>query len=102
MKLSFYAKEDQLVPVPGAALIVGQPAKYVGRKHALNVSNGAAGYPATEAPFVCDSASDVGRRLVQLTARDRCLIPADEETAHACGVAYTPHMYIDGAFVPID
>lgn len=96
MRLRFYAREDQLVPLPGHRPLVGQAASYVGRKFDAATR----GYPATPAPFECDSDSDEGRRLIKMTRRDACLWPADLETADVCGVAFVAVEVRDGVAVP--
>lgn len=98
MRLSFWAKEDQLVPVPGVRPSIDQAPEYVGRAF---LPGKPAGFPATEVPFVVDSETTEGRRLVHLTRRDACLLPADEATAAACGMSFVPHQLTDGVMAPI-
>src|SRR5688572_8707692 len=86
MKLRFYAKDDQLVSVPGAQPAMGQPPRYVGRK--LEVKDGVPGYPGTGEAFECDEDSATGRRLVKLVRRENSLTPADAYTAAACGLEF--------------
>lgn len=92
MKLSFFAKDDQLVTIPGAQPATGQAPRYVGRK--LELRDGAPHYPATTEAFECDSESDVGRRLVERVRNDvndgygAPLTPADKATADACGLDF--------------
>lgn len=98
MQLSFWAKADQLVPVPGYKPAPGTPPAYVGRT-VLPVGE-TAGFPAVAEPFTCDSESEIGRRLLLLACRDACLIPADAATARACGVVFKAHELRDGVMVP--
>jgi hypothetical protein len=85
VQLSFLAREDQLVRVPGIGRgAVGQPVPYVGRVFDAKTR----GYPATEEPYVVDADSDSGRRLAELCRRDQSLWPANKETAEACGVEF--------------
>lgn len=85
MQLKFYAREDQLVRMPGVGRgAPGQPVPYVGRAFDAKTR----GYPATEEPYAVDADSDSGRRLAELCRRDQSLWPADKETAEACGVEF--------------
>ena len=92
MKLRFYAREDQLVPVPGSFPRIGQAPSYIGRKFVAADRS----HPATDDPYECDAETEGGRRLKKLTRRDACLWPADEATARACGVAFVPVEVKDG------
>lgn len=101
-KVRFFARNDAdgplLVSVPGSRARQGQPPEYVGRKFVradLDKGMGAS-HPATPEPFECDSESDVGQRLRQLTRRDGSLWPADKETADLCGVEFVPVTVKDG------
>jgi hypothetical protein len=98
MQLSFYAKSDLLVSHPTAARIVGQHPRYVGRK--VVVVDGAATWPATQQPFVCESDTDVGRRCAEVTRKDGSLWPANEATARACNIEFVPVEFSDGAWRP--
>lgn len=97
MQLKFLAKADLLVTEPGTTGYAGQVARYINRvwDEALQ------GYPAVEAPFVCDSDSADGRRLTKLLRRDSCLLPADAETADFCGVPFQPMALVSGAWQPV-
>lgn len=101
MRLAFFAKADLLVPIPGALRFIEQPDRYVGRVYSPTAVDGKPGYPATEEPFACDSASEEGMRLAQLTRRDGDLIPADQQTADFCGLPFVPHRFLDGVHVPV-
>lgn len=83
-RLKFWAKEDLLVSLPNSVRIVGQPARYVGRKFDPSTK----GYPATKEPYECEAKSREGRRLISLMRRESSLYPADQETAEICGVPY--------------
>ncbi len=102
MKLSFCARGDQLVSLPGEHRIVDQMPRYVGRvAKILNVGDKkAAAFPAAPDPFCCDSDSDTGRRLTKLCTRDGSLWPADRETAEHCGVDFVPVEHRDGEWIP--
>jgi hypothetical protein len=85
VQLKFYAREDQLVPVPGLGRAPkGSPAQYVGRTY----DPSRRGYPATKEPFAADSESPLGQRLIERVRRDHDLWPADKETAAACDVEF--------------
>jgi hypothetical protein len=101
MQLSFWAKSDLLVPIPGFRPSANLPPDYVGRGYAKDEATGRHGHPALAEPFRCDSETDVGRRLVLLTRRDDCLLPADEATAQACGKRFIAHELSDGVMVPV-
>lgn len=108
MRLSFWAKADQLVYVPGYTPNPGQAPDYVGRTHILvdgvNFKGEAVKvgqFPAVEEPFRCEDTSPEGQRLLFLTRRDDCLVPADEQTARALGRAFVPHELLDGVMVPV-
>ena len=91
MQLSFYARGDILVPMPGQAprpvgtgteMASGPPAKYVARDFVppVGLRRTRSGLTATEPakyicskePFRCDSESEVGRRMVRHMTRKRC------------------------------
>jgi hypothetical protein len=95
MRLRFYAKHDELVREPGARMIIGQPASYVGRRYDVS----AGGWPAVETSHDVESDSEAGLRLTTLCRRDGCLWAADEATAAAVGVPYTRTKLLDGAWV---
>lgn len=92
MILRFYAKEDQLVHVPGFHPLPGQFHEFVGRRFDFDKKS----WPATSEPAQFDSESEPGRRLVALVRRDACLWPADEATAVACGVQFVAIEIKDG------
>lgn len=100
MKPAFWAKEDQLVPVPGYRPAVGTPQEYVGRKLVLSADGKRGALVPTEEPYVCEG-DEATARLVHLTRRDACLIPANEEAAALCGVPFVPHALVDGAMAPV-
>jgi hypothetical protein len=97
--LSFHAKADCLVRVPGVIEIIGQAPHYVGRRLS-RLSNGSFAYPAVDRPYQTEENSDVGRRLRKLASRDGSLWPADKETADACGVKFVPVEFANGEWVP--
>jgi hypothetical protein len=99
MMLRFYARDDQLVPLPGQAPVPGQPLHFVGRRYDAATR----AHPADSTPTEVDSESSAGMRLAELTRRDACLWPADAETAAACGVPFVKVFIRDGvaqAFTP--
>jgi len=126
MKLSFYARGDVLVPLPGrdprpqgtgAVMASGPPAKYVARDFvpALNLRitrdgvtcDQPAKYICSDAPYSCDSDSDAGRRIVRHMSRKRCrktgdypLWPADQATADYLGIEFVPVSIVRGEAVP--
>lgn len=93
--LKFYAKSNLLVRIPGAQPRPGQPDMYVGR--VFDKPNRA--YPASKTGYEVDEESDQGRRLLRLVRIDKCLWPANLETASLCGVDYVPVEFDNGAFV---
>jgi hypothetical protein len=118
MKLSFFAKDDLLVTLPGQRLMrrnadtgaSGSPMRYVGRQHVpaklrqdvaagTTIVDEAASNPATPEAFSCDADTEMGRRLAKLVRRDGSLWPADKATADACGVAFVETVFQDGAHV---
>lgn len=115
MKLSFYARGDHLVTVPGVSPQGDQHLPRVGRvgggdpigiaappnRRDGKPTQGRSLPPASESPFVVEADSDAGRRLVKLTRRDASLWPADEETAAACGVAFVDLDFNDGEWLPV-
>ena len=95
MKLSFYARGDLLVTVPGQAHARGQHLRRVGRTRTNEAVP-----PATKEPFEADSESDIGRRLIQLATREACLWAADKETAQAIGVPFVELDFVNNSWVP--
>lgn len=95
MKLSFRAREDLLVRVPGMPPAIGQASMYVGREFDAKTR----GYPASKQAYEVESDSDEGRRLIKLVRREGALWPADEQTAKACGVEFVSVEFKDGAYV---
>lgn len=95
MKLRFLAREDQLVRIPGAKPLPGQPDMYVGR----TFDAASRGYPATKDGYECDADSDGGRRLARLCRIDGSLFPANAETAAACGVSFAQTEFKSGVHV---
>jgi hypothetical protein len=98
VKLRFFAKDDLLVSVPGSRARQGMAPEYVGRKFVpgdpkLGTS---AQHPASPEPYEVELNSEAGFRLVQLTRRDQCLWPADEETARECGAEFVKVEIKDG------
>jgi len=96
MNLRFFAREGLLVTEPGAVRCVGQHLRYVGRVY----DHATRQLVAAEVPSEYDPASGAGQRLIKITHRDRSLWPADEATAHACGVPFVPVVYTDGQWEP--
>lgn len=96
MILKFLAKDDLLVPVPGTSQFAGQVARYVGREW----SDAIHGFPAVAEPYCVEEDSEDGRRLLKLARRDRCLLPADPETATRLGVPFVKLTLESGAMVP--
>lgn len=95
MQLKFYAREDQLVRVPGVGRgAQGSPASYVGRTFDQKTR----GYPAIEDGAAIDSDSKEGKRLAELCKRDGCLWPANKETADFCGVEFVVVEFKDGVW----
>ena len=88
-KLSFYARQDQLVNArTGEVLTVGSYAQYVNRKYDPETR----GWPAQPEPFVCDESSAIGRHCLRLMLKgtgrkNPPLWPVDDYTARACGWA---------------
>ena len=99
MKLRFFAKDDELVYVPNSPKRQGQPPRYVGRTFVPGDADTGkpAAFPASAEPFECDSDDPNGRELVNRFLRGkRPLLPADKETAAACGVAFVAVSVKDG------
>lgn len=103
--LRFYARPGHVLQWPGAKF-QGQPPRYVGRSN--KVTRDAAGkvtaieHPAQPEAVEVDENSDAGRRVLRLMRieSEKPLIPADVETAKACGVAYEPVELRDGEWLP--
>lgn len=93
--IKFYAKGNTLVRVPGAQPRPGQPDVYVGR----TFDSDSRGYPAVNEVFEIDEKSDSGKRLIRLVNVDKCLYPADKNTADLCGVEFIPVEFKSGVFV---
>ena len=93
--IKFYAKENQLVRIPGAQPRPGQADCYVGREY--DAEN--RGYAISAIPYETDENSDAGKRLIRLARLDNCLIPADKYTADLCGMEYVPVEFKSGVFV---
>ncbi len=93
--IKFYAKENQMVKIPGAQARPGQPDMYVGRD--FDAAN--RGYKINDTGYTVDENSDAGQRLIRLTRIDDCLIPADKYTADLCGKEYVPVEFKSGVFV---
>lgn len=101
MKLSFYAKDDDIVYEPDFPRVRGAIPRYVGRYFVPATKDKSAAFPATAEPYVCDSESENGRVLVGKFLRGkRPLWPADKATAEACGVEFVPVEVKDGIAVP--
>ena len=96
MELSFLAKSDLLVAVPGTAQFAGQLARYVGREW----EDARHAFVASKEPYRVDSASEDGRRLLKLVRREASLLPGDQATAEACGLDFVAHQNVDGEWVP--
>jgi hypothetical protein len=94
MKLRFYARDDQLVPMPGVSPGVGQLPMYVGRRFDAETSS----WPAVETAVEFDSDTSAGLRLIELTRRDGALWPADEQTAALCATQFTKVQFKAGVF----
>ena len=97
MQLRFHARGTGKRSITGEIRIIGQAARYIGRKHV--VVDGVASQPATEEPHECDSETADGRRCKKL-CRQGELWAADEATAAACGVEFVALDHSDGAWVP--
>lgn len=100
MPIAFWAKADQLVPVPGYRPTPGTMPEYVGRELLVSEDGKRGSLLATAAPYVCPT-EEVAARLVHLCRRDDCLTPANVETARLCGVSFVAHELVDGAMVPV-
>lgn len=126
MQLSFYARGDTLVAYPGqtrpvgtgSEMASGPPARYVARDFVAPVNmrrrNGVltcdepAKYVCSAEPCRCDSASELGKRLVRHMTRKRCrktgeypLWPADKATADFLGIPFVPVEIVNGEAVPV-
>jgi hypothetical protein len=103
MKLSFFAKGNLLVSLPGQARGQGTVPRYVGRERVLGdgKTKGTA-FPATRDPFVVDESSTMVHRLVEQVAKWRALLPADAKTAAACGVPFVETEFSDGEHRPVE
>lgn len=103
--LRFYARPGHVLSWPGPKY-QGQPARYIGRKTVI--SRDAAGnvtqiaHPALSEPVEIDPASKSGQRILRLMRieEDKPLIPADQETAKACGVPFEAVELRDGEWLP--
>lgn len=102
MKLSFCARGDHLVTLPGSPRMVGQVQARVGRTFVAATAGNAGGHPANKEPFTCDSESETGQRLTKLCRRDLSLFAFDRETAGHCQVEFVEIEYSDAdkAWVP--
>lgn len=83
-KLSLRACGDAKVRHPFAAVVHGQPAQYVGW---VSTPNGLA--PRKEPEVITDDGSMKFENFLREIRRDRCLEPADADTAELCGVPFT-------------
>jgi hypothetical protein len=100
MKLSFFAKDDDIVYVPDFPRVKGAFPNYVGRSFVAGTPEKGAQHPATVEPFVCDSEDANGSVLLAKFRRGkRPLWPADKATADACGVEFVPVEVKDGIAV---
>ena len=100
MKLRFYAAADTLVCErhqygSSMANVVGNPARFVGRTFDPDLL----GYPASSDPHECESGTGEALYLIR-EVKDGALIPADKETAAACGVAFVEHFNDSGVMRP--
>jgi hypothetical protein len=95
MNLRFYAKGNKLVRIPGAQPLPKQPDMYVGRF--FDRPNRS--YPASEQAYEIDSDTKDGQRLARLARLDKCLYPADKETAAHVGLPFVKVQLIDGSYV---
>jgi hypothetical protein len=97
--LRFYARADFMVNArPGETLRIGMPVPRIGRDHLPDGS-----LPASKEVFECDSESACGRNALhsmRVKPRNPPLWPADEATAAACGVPFTPVEWVDGEWLP--
>ena len=113
MKLSFYARGDALVTVPGVQPQIGQSLPRVGRGSELEpaeklhedhekagVKPGFKVPAATKEPYTVDSESPARQRLKKLIRREPCLWAADEETAVECGVPFVALKFENDSWVP--
>jgi len=125
MQLSFYAHSDVLVAVPGQTrpigtgpeMVSGAPARYVARefvppknlrrtREGLKVDEPAK-YICSSKPFVCESSSPAGERMIRHMTRPRCrrtgqypLWPADKATADFLGIPFVEVGVVNGETVP--
>jgi hypothetical protein len=95
MELSFLAKSDLLVAVPGTAQFAGQLARYVGREW----EDARHAYVASAEPYKVDSESGDGRRLSKLMRREDSLLPGDQATAEYFGLAFVTRQNVEGEWV---
>jgi len=89
MKLRFYAKPGHFCRLPGPS-VAGDLPRYVGRK--LKVNGTEIRNEILDTPTEIESTSREGQRILRkflVDAQDPPLIPADAETARACGVPFT-------------
>lgn len=101
MKLTFFARAGYAEPDPRFPRVQGQQARRIGRDSAGK---------ATAEPAEFDSDSAEGRRVLKIMTRESDaqrraetapLIPADRETARACGVPFVAvELGPDGEFSP--
>jgi hypothetical protein len=88
MKLRFFAKPGHLCRLPGPS-VAGDMPRYVGRK--VRVVGTEIRNEILETPTEIESTSREGQRILRrfiVDAQDPPLIPADAETARACGVPF--------------
>lgn len=103
--LRFHARPGHVCAWPGQRHS-GQIRRYIGRDHKVERNEkgevSLIGHPAQKEPVEIDPASEDGRRVLRLMRieSDKPLIPADRETAKACGVPFVEVEWIDGEFHP--
>jgi hypothetical protein len=88
MKLRFYARPGHMLSLPGVR-VAGAIPRYVGRR--VRVEGTTIINEISNEPAEFDSESKEGQRLLKrmlLDAQDPPLVPADAETARACGVPF--------------
>ncbi len=102
MQLKFLAKPEHLQPWP-ASHSHGQPRRYIGWQWVANIDGvRSAGYTAKPEGDVVDDAVVPSAHVddIKKACRDGSLLPGDETTAQACGVAFVKHTFLETGFVP--
>lgn len=103
--LRFYARPGHVFAWPGQRHS-GQIRRYIGRDHKVERDEKGEvvliGHPAQKEPVEIDPDSPDGRRVLRLMRieSDKPLIPADKETAKACGMPFVEVEWVEGEFFP--